>query len=188
MKKIISVILSISALVLLFIACHIREETSTNIVNYTISNNYKIEASFKKAVSFVEDFKSENSRLPANEEFELWTERQSSQVYSPRGMSILTNPERIKLRLYDPYDGFDRTEDFGEPPEGSYIIILWRGEWSEYYISWKDTTTLNFDPRDYYMFGNARNDFLFFIFLFLITAMAAIGFCLSSRGQKKATK
>lgn len=52
----------------------------------------------------------------------------------------------------------------GKPPRGSYLLEVWRGEWSEYYAPWSGRSTLTFDPDDYSTTGS----------LYLDVALAAL--------------
>jgi hypothetical protein len=50
------------------------------------------------------------------------------------------------------------TEKFGSCPKNSYLLAYWRGEWMEYYASWKDQTSLEFNPATYYFSGSKHTD------------------------------
>lgn len=140
----------------------------------TIDRNRALEAVFLEAANYVDDFKAANTRLPTADEFNRWADTQPKKWPSVRIMFLETNPDYIQHRLYERYDDIDKTENFGTPPDDEYIIGLWRGEWFEYYISWLSTTTLTFDPKEYYIMSSAAEDFALFIFLFLLSTSFSI--------------
>lgn len=184
MKKVLSLIFAIAATLVLFLAVLYNPNASNLIVTETIANSSKIEQNFITASTFIDTFQINNGRLPDEAEFTTWAKLRDSSGYSPRDMFIEADLDLITSHLSN-LDGL-RFKDFGAPPNGSYIIGMWRGEWHEYYISWKRDTTLELDPKTYYLFGSAIRDFIFLIFLFLIFAATSIWLWLSSKKGLKA--
>ena len=188
MKKILSLIAAMFSLFFLLIALALNPSTNAEGIKETIAKNRTIETVFLETANYVDEFNAVNARLPTADEFEGWSETQPKKWPSTKNLFLETNPTYIQHRLYEPYYDIDKTEDFGIPPDGSYILGLWRGEWFEYYISWKSTTTMSFQAADYYMFGSALKDFLFVIFLFLISTITSIWLWLSSNKAKRAVE
>ncbi|MDH4099338.1 MAG: hypothetical protein OEV28_02035 [Nitrospirota bacterium] len=110
----------------------------------TIHHNRQIEGAFQTAAKFVVSFQGKYGRLPNNEEFEIWAKRFPTTPYSsPHGMMILDSSfpdEAIK--------------QFGKAPQDAFLLVYWRSEWNEYYASWVNRTTLQFDESKYYAFGS----------------------------------
>lgn len=184
MRKTLSILFAIVATLTLFLAVLNNPSSMEFSVNETIANSRKIEQRLIKASNFVEGFKHENKRLPTETEFVDWEKSHATNGYSQGEMFIETNLANITSRLDNPNDV--QSKDFGAPPDGSYIIELWRGEWLEYYISWHGETTLELNPKTYYSFGSALRDFIFLIFLFLIFTATSIWFWLNSKKALKA--
>lgn len=179
MKRVLSIIFAIAATLVLFLAVLYNPVSSKVIVGETIANGRKIQQSFKNAVEFTDTFHQENDRLPSEAEFDNWANLQTKSNRSHSEMFLETNLDQIKSRLNNPKEPL--LQDFGAPRDGSYIIGLWRGEWNEYYVSWKQETTVQLDPKAFYFFGNAMKDFFFLIFLFLIFAVTSIWLWLKSK-------
>lgn len=65
----------------------------------------------------------------------------------------------------------EAVELFGKPPKDSFLLMKWRGEWMEYYASWVNRTSLQFDESKYFFLGNKyAQALLFTLFAFLIFA------------------
>jgi hypothetical protein len=135
----------VGALALIFGLLH---TFGPSLASKTIEHNKQIEQSFRLASHYVSTFKETNGRLPSKQEFEDWASGHPSTPYSiPNGMWIEVKPfpdEAIKK--------------FGKPTDGSYLLVYWRGEWFEYYASWIDRTSLEFDESKYYALGNKYAD------------------------------
>jgi hypothetical protein len=116
-------------------------------VSETIEHSRQIEASFKEAHAFVNDWQSSHGRLPSVTEFEHWANRQPDHAYGPRGIqiSIEAFPQEVLT-------------EFGEPSSGAYLFSLWRGEWTEYDPSWSPFSSLIFDKSQYFILGSAFLD------------------------------
>ena len=119
----------------------------SGLVEHTIENSRKINQSFEEAISFVTDYENQNQRLPTQAEFQEWSSSFPRRPYSPNDMEIILNefPKEV-------------TKRFGAPSKNGFALSLWRGEWSEYYVSWQNKTTLTFDRSDYYALGSPIKD------------------------------
>lgn len=136
---------------------------SGEIIETTIQHSREIEASFQKVVAFIERFQQANSRLPDGIEFKNWGNRQSPSADSPYGMELHT--------VEFPKEAI---EELGTPPEHSYLLSLWRGEWEEYYASWTGESSLIFAASAYYILGSPMSDTTGVIVVFVILCFAAI--------------
>jgi hypothetical protein len=188
MTKIFSTFAAIFALLFLILALAFNPTTNAEFFEESIAKNRTISDTFSQAANYIDEFNRNNARLPSTNEFKRWAKTQPSKWPSAQDLFLETNPSFIQERLYNPHHDIDKTEDFGIPPDGSYILGLWRGEWFEYYISWHPTTTLTFDAKDYYILDTAVEDFTLFIFLFLICAALSIWLWRTSKKNSKALK
>jgi hypothetical protein len=147
LRKVIASIFAVLALLSVVIA--IIFGSSSRIVEQTIQNSHEISKSFSLASGFVERFKSEHGRPPYENEFSDWAKTQSGGVHSVQNMEIMYFQQQFPPEVI---------EKFGSPPIDSYIIIYWRGEWFEYYASWVNASTLEFEAKKYYLLGSALVD------------------------------
>lgn len=132
-------------------------------VEETIKHSKEIEKSFKKASSFVSSFREKHERLPTKTEFEEWRKTFPDKPYGPKGMRLLTASfpdEAVKI--------------FGVAPEGSFLLVYWRGEWDEYFASWGSKTSLELDESKYYFFGIKYLDGISCIVLALLVFIGCI--------------
>lgn len=133
------------------------------LIDHTIEKSRIIEASFDQCVAYVEQFRQSQSRLPSTAEFADWASQFPARPYTPHGMRLETSDFSAEVQ-----------KEFGAPSPNSYLLVMWRGEWEEYYASWAKRSSLVFDKRKYYAFGNKYVDsaavvclgglFLFFAF------------------------
>ncbi len=149
----LSVLLALGAFILGF---------STGGVANTVQHAHEIEKSFTLVSVFVESFKKTNGHLPTESEFTVWADTQPDRANSAKGMHLLTSQSQF------PHEVIER---FGSPPQNGYIIEMWRGEWYEYFASWANTSTLEFDAKKFYFSGNAVVDGLV-----LLTLGIVVGF------------
>ena len=112
----------------------------------TIEHSKVIERKFKVATSYINTYKLKTGRLPSSKEFKIWTSSLPSEPYAS------SSPKDIDFQIGQYSE--DITKQFGQAPKDSYLLIYWRGEWDEYYASWADKTSLEFDESKYYMFGS----------------------------------
>ncbi len=61
----------------------------------------------------------------------------------------------------------------GDPPKGSYLLQIWRGDWAEYYAPWSGKSTLTFKPGDYSITGSLYLDAALAALITLAMAYAA---------------
>ncbi|RZJ25705.1 MAG: hypothetical protein EOO48_13450 [Flavobacterium sp.] len=125
-----------------------------------------IEAAFNIAQNHIDEFKNESGRFPSREEFSEWTELHKEDLYSRYLPSLF-------LSVTDfPEDAID---ELGEPPKDSYVLACWRNEWYEYYAPWNKTSTLEFNPKNYYILGGAIKDGILLICIGLIFLLVSVG-------------
>lgn len=118
-------------------------------VDETVQHAHEIEKSFSLASAFVESFKRTNGHLPTESEFAAWADTQPARVHSAKGMRLLTSQSRFPDEVI---------KRFGSSPKDGYIIEMWRGEWFEYFVSWTNASTLEFDAKEFYFSGSAITD------------------------------
>lgn len=113
------------------------------MLDHTIEHSRQIEAGFLEAARLVDAFRAERGRLPSRDE----TEQRLS----------FGGPFIVEAR-----EGFfqEAVAALGQPPEGGYVLGLWRGEWMEYYASWSGATTMPFEESAYYETGSRAGDCL----------------------------
>jgi len=133
-------------------------------VENTIQHSREIQASFEKATAFVGTFVEQNHRLPTNTEFEAWASSFPPQPYTPSGMRIFAGP----------FDA-ETVRTNGPPPANGYMLLYWRGEWDESYVSWSKKSSLTFDEASYFLFGSRIAEaFIMFGFAALLICCAWI--------------
>lgn len=113
-------------------------------VDRTIKHSIVIEDCFSDATKFLNAFMKDQGRLPTELEFSKWTHAQPNNAPS-NSFTLLTEKNTFPQEI---------TERFGSPPDGGYVVEYWRGEWSEYYASWSNKSTLIFDVSEYYITGS----------------------------------
>ena len=170
MKRIFSIIFGVMACFASLICWGTYPPSINASVNRTMENNIHIEKQFAVAAEFVENFKTMNNRFPTRAEFETWDKNNLNS-------NIWIETQKIKLDQ-DLYK--NAREKFDTPPENSYILNYWRGEWAEHYGSWTRTSTMPQNKNEYFMLGTARRDFVASISLFLLLALTSIGLFLKS--------
>jgi hypothetical protein len=119
-------------------------------LEHTIEHSKVIERKFKVAANYVNNHKQKFGRLPTKQEFDVWTSSFPDEPYS----SSSSSPKDIGIAIDTKHFPDEITRLCGQPPEDSYVLDYWRGEWFEYYASWVDKSTLEFDESKYYLFGN----------------------------------
>lgn len=100
---------------------------------HTLKHDAEIKSAFLRAASWVDAFKRDNQRIPSAEELRAWSAAQKESFWLKSieltsDTSGLTNEAR---------------KSFGVAPAGTYVLGLWRGEWSEYFASWTRTSTVD---------------------------------------------
>lgn len=143
----------------LVVVSKIGDDTS---VSRTVANNHVIHAHLVDAASYVRQFLSVHHRLPNQDDAERW--RREAPQAPMRGATWWSA---------EPFDQ-EVLEVFGRPPQSEatpFVVSYWRGEWREYYASWKDTTSLTFDANEYYILHSRAADFAVHV---LLTAIALL--------------
>ena len=138
--------------------------SSSSGVEETIQHSREIEKSFALASGFIESFKKNHDRLPNEAEFTSWADTQPEKPYSAKGMRLLTSQDQFPNEVL---------EKFGSPSQGGYIIEMWRGEWFEYFSSWANASTLEFDAKKFHFSGNAIVDGLIILLVSIVVGFAA---------------
>ena len=103
------------------------------LVPHTVDNGRAIEGSFSASASFVDGFVKRKGRLPSPEEFNHWKALQPERALGVRNVRLTTTAQIPDVVL----------ERFGSADAKSYALELWRGEWSEYYASWVERSTVD---------------------------------------------
>lgn len=122
---------------------------SGGVVEKTIQHAHEIEKSFFLAAAFVEGFKKAHDHMPTESEFTAWANTQPDRPYSAKDMRLLTSQSQFPDEVI---------KRFGPSPQDGYIIEMWRGEWFEYFVSWANASTLEFDAKKFYFSGSAITD------------------------------
>ena len=110
--------------------------TSVWMAKETSQHSREIGRSFSLASAMVKEFKKTNGRLPSESEFTTWADTQPDRPLSAKHMRILVAQSQFPDEII---------KRFGAPPYDGYIIEMWRGEWFEYFVSWKNDSALESD-------------------------------------------
>jgi|GEM_PF-2286373 len=135
-------------------------------IQSTIENNHYIDASFRKAVAFIEAKKKEKGRLPTSSEFKQWATKYPGGPYRPANIDFIVSDFPSEA-----------IEEFGScpiPGSFSYLLACWHGEWFDYYASWVQKSNLSFDLKSYYLRGTPFAIFVFLIIVCVIILFLAV--------------
>lgn len=148
LKQILVILSNISGL--LFISLGLLFILFELSIDNTIDHNDEIDLAFKQTNEFIQIYKKENYKLPTSSELKNWTSQFPQSPYNPNGIKIFTIniPAEIIQKYGKPND------------ELAFVLSYWRGEWSEYYISWKNESTIIKDRNKYYWSGNSILEWL----------------------------
>ena len=135
-------------------------------VQHTVANAREIEKAFVAASAFVDGFVQSNGRLSTEPEFSAWAATQPEGVHSARTFQFLTLPSQFPPEI---------VQRFGKPAPNSYLLQYWRGEWFEYYASWAKASTLELDPKSFYLLGSPIADGMALLVLAILIAVVAKG-------------
>jgi hypothetical protein len=135
-------------------------------VQHTVANAREIEKAFGAAAAFADGFIQSNGRLPTEPEFLAWAVTQPESVHSARTFQFLTSPSQFPPEV---------VQRFGRPVPNSYLLQYWRGEWFEYYASWAKASTLELDPKSFYLLGSPIADGTALLALAILIAAVAKG-------------
>ena len=131
-------------------------------VGRSLMKSQKIEGIFGFAAGKVEDFYGENRRYPTSLEFEAWRDELSEFGMHGKNLGIQTQNFPAEV-----------IREFGEPTEDSFVLRVWRGEWTEFYSSWKRSSTLPKTKSEYYWLGNMYSDLGLSLFVSVCAFLAA---------------
>lgn len=109
-----------------------------------VSRNHVIEAHLRKSAAFARELIESEGRIPTHDDIERWKREDPN---SARGATWF---------LGLPFEA-EVTEIFGHPSQVGkqpFVVVLGRRGAREYYASWTDTTSLDFNPSKYYILGN----------------------------------
>ena len=101
------------------------------LVPKTIENGKAIDKAFLEASDFVEKVSAQEGRMPSGGAFDAWKAGGSNWV---RNMELLSNPNMIPSEV---------SVKFGPMPSDGYALSVWRGEWTEYFVSWRKGSTID---------------------------------------------
>lgn len=102
---------------------------TSGAIKETIEHNKEYKKSFEEAALKVDAFAKTNNRLPNADEFKSIDDF----------MTINSSAS--------PYP-----KEWESPPKDGYYLARWTGDNDEFYASWNNKTTLNFDEDSYYLF------------------------------------
>ena len=98
-----------------------------SLVPHTASNGSEIEAAFFQAAEFIDRKVQTTGRAPTQAEFQEWSADKGPWISRMELAGSSGSNSDLKRR-------------FGEVPAGAYVLSVWRGEWSEYYLQGKGST------------------------------------------------
>jgi hypothetical protein len=104
---------------------------SFTLVPKTIENGKAIDRAFLEASEFIEKVSAEDGHVPSSAAFDAWKSGRSNWV---KNMDLLSNPSTIPSEV---------AVRFGSMPPDGYALSVWRGEWTEYFISWRKESTVD---------------------------------------------
>jgi hypothetical protein len=116
----------------------------------TIKNSHKILWSFQEANREIDAYRRRTGELPDSMELSRWKYAAAPGAYQ---VSII-DPDLNDLTKCC----IEAVNALGMAPKQSYLLEVWRGEWSEYYAPWLGKSTLLFDPNEYAATGNLYSD------------------------------
>ncbi len=108
-------------------------------IENTIEKSRNIEKTILHVAGVIDDFFDKSKRLPTQEEYIKLVNDLPHMYYEPKK----------SIRYYTSNFPESVTDRFGAPVSNSYVLDLWRGDWSEYYVSWTRSTTLVFEVDAY---------------------------------------
>lgn len=101
------------------------------LVPKTIENAKAIDSAFREASDFVEKMSARDGQMPSGATFDAWKAGGSNWV---KNMELLSSPNMIPSAV---------AVRFGPMPPDGYALSVWRGEWTEYFISWRKESTVD---------------------------------------------
>lgn len=140
-----------------------------------------IDTQVKPSIEFIENFRKQNFRLPTKTEYYKWKIVYDKDYLINLKISkdslVAENGEYIRScrELPTEYTNECKNIDWSK----NYMIAVWRGEWHEYYLSWRNA----YDTNNY----NWVDGFIGMIVCFCIGFMPLIIWQLSTRKKKGTT-
>jgi hypothetical protein len=126
---------AVIAVVSLFGAIWVLGDATIDPPNGQRAKDRKIEQMFETGRAFVSDFATKTGRLPTTAEFDAWSSQHTSGPYSVSHLSFAVGPFP---------EQFVSSFRLGRPTQMdmAYVLEYWRGEWTEYYLSWAGRSTI----------------------------------------------
>jgi hypothetical protein len=149
--------------VLLCLANAFSARFGERLVNHSLQNSQRMDADFQAAARFVDDSRSRTGRFVTDEEVEAWARSRSGASYEP-----------FIIDHRSPSLFHEGVSAVGAPPQGSYLLGVWRGEWMEYYAPWSGKSTLERRQGDYYATGSRQLDLWGSLLLAILGAVGAV--------------
>ena len=112
----------------------------------TIAHSRQILASFKAADLEITKYRARTGKLPSFDALKPY--RAGSYDVTVVDPSLNSYVECCK----------EAVQALGMPPRSSYLLEVWRGQWSEYYAPWSGRSTLAFDKNEYAATGSLLLD------------------------------
>ena len=136
---------------LIFILLSLLALSQKIAVQSTLKHNQEIQRIFDKTAKYINSLE----KLPTHQELQNWINDQNDTSIAFNYLQYETNN-----------DNFSSTMKI---PKNEYVLSLWRGEWNEYYYSWKNKkSTVPSDESVYYLTGYVIGDFLIFFLIGLV--------------------
>ncbi len=101
------------------------------LVPKTIENGKAIDKAFLDASEFVEKVSAQDGRMPSDAAFDAW---KAGGSYWVKSIELLSHPNMIPSEV---------SVRFGPMPPNGYALSVWRGEWTEYFVSWRNASTVD---------------------------------------------
>ena len=138
-------------------------EFGERLVNHSLQVSQQMDADFQAAARFIDGSRSKTGRLVTDEELEAWARSRSGTSFEPFVV------DQRSASLF--HEGVSAV---GVPPQGSYLLGVWRGEWMEYYAPWSGKSTLGRRRGDYYATGSRQLDLWGSLLLAILCAVGAV--------------
>lgn len=140
-RIVLSTVIKVTALLLGLIGVLLILGGMTTVPD-TLRHGREINQSFASASSWVASFSREHGRLPSSWEFKRWAAvKEPKQPFGVSSIEIV-RPSTLPAEV---------VASFGHPVASGYVLSLWRGEWFEYYASWRQASTVDTSKTLYYV-------------------------------------
>jgi hypothetical protein len=148
LKQILVILSNISGL--LFISLGLLFILFESSIDNTMKHNSEIDLAFNQANEFIQFYKYENNKLPTSAELKKWPSQFPQSPHTPNGIKIITINMPAEI-----------IQKYGKPKgKLAFVLSYWRGDWSEYYISWENESTIIKNRNKYYWSGNSILEWL----------------------------